>query len=182
MRKLAQALGAKGCETLDAPISGGYLAAAAGTLSVMVGGSQSALDRTLPVFRAYASTIIRAGAVGAGQAAKLAHQLVCSVNVITLLEGVSLGAAAGVDPAVLRRIMQAGVADSSILRLWDDLGPRWKSMLEPRASGAAPSNLQKDLHLVLELAAELGVKLNVCPAASRAADAGSATGRDDPQL
>ncbi len=182
VRSLAQALDARGCATLDAPISGGYLAAAAGTLSVMIGGSQSVLDRALPVLRAYATTIIHAGDVGAGQAAKLAHQLVCSVNVITLLEGLSLGAAAGVDPAVLRQVMQAGVADSSILRLWDDLGPRWKSMLDTRAAGEPLSNLQKDLHLVLELAHDLDVKLNVCPAASRVADDGSATGHDDPRL
>jgi 2-hydroxy-3-oxopropionate reductase len=182
VREFARALDARGCATLDAPISGGYPAAAAGTLSMMVGGPQSALDRALPVLRAYATTIVRAGDVGAGQAAKLAHQLVCSVNVITLLEGLSLGVAAGVEPAVLRQVMQAGVADSSILRLWDQLGPRWKSMLDARAAGDPPSNLQKDLHLVLELAHELDVKLNVCPAASRAADEGRATGHDDPRL
>ena len=182
VRELAQALGARGCATLDAPISGGYLAAAAGTLSLMIGGPQSVLDRALPVLRAYATTIIRTGDVGTGQAAKLAHQLVCSVNVITLLEGMSLGVAAGVEPAVLRQVMRAGVADSSILRLWDDLGPRWKSMLDARAAGEPPSNLQKDLHLVLELAHELEVELNVCPAASRVADDGSATGHDDPRL
>ncbi len=182
VRNVAQALAPRGCATLDAPISGGYLAAYEGTLSLMIGGPQPVLDKSLPVLRAYATTITRAGDIGAGQAAKLAHQLVCSVNVITLLEGLSLGAAAGVEPAVLRKIMQAGVADSSILRLWDELGPRWKNMLNAAAPGSPPSNLQKDLHLVLELAHDLGVNLQVCPAASRAADDGVATGQDNPAL
>lgn len=182
VHKVAQALAAKGCATLDAPISGGYLAAREGMLSLMIGGAQPVLDKALPVLSAYATTITHAGDLGAGQAAKLAHQLVCSVNVITLLEGLSLGAAAGVAPAVLKEIMQAGVAGSSVLRLWDELGPRWKGMLNAAAPGGPPSNLQKDLHLVLELAHELGIDLQVCPAASRAADEGIATGHDNPAL
>ena len=182
VRKLAQVLAAKGCETLDAPISGGYPAARAGTLSVMTGGAQSTLDRALPVLRAFAKVITHAGDVGAGQAAKLAHQLVCSVNVITLLEGMSLGVAGGVEPAVLKQIFREGVADSSVLQRWDDLAPRWKGMLKATAPGLPPSNLQKDLQLVLELAHELGVGLHVCPAESLAADRGMATGHDNPRL
>jgi 3-hydroxyisobutyrate dehydrogenase-like beta-hydroxyacid dehydrogenase len=182
VRKVAGLLAAKDCATLDAPISGGYLAAAEGTLSLMIGGAQSTLDRALPVLRAFATNITRVGDVGAGQVAKLAHQLVCSVNAMTLLEGLALGVAGGVEPAALKQVLREGVADSRVLRLWDDLGPRWKGMLKAAAPGGTPSNLQKDLHLVLELARELGVGLNVSPAASAAADRGVATGRDNPEL
>jgi 3-hydroxyisobutyrate dehydrogenase-like beta-hydroxyacid dehydrogenase len=83
---------------------------------------------------------------------------------------------------VLRQVMQAGVADSSILRLWDDLGPRWKKMLEPTASGTPLPNMRKDLHSALEFAQELGISLYIGSQASLIADAGVATGHDDPSL
>ncbi|HEX2827651.1 MAG TPA: NAD(P)-dependent oxidoreductase [Burkholderiales bacterium] len=182
VREVAEALRAKGIETLDAPISGGYLAAAEGKLSVMAGGSQATLDRAMPALRAFAQSITRAGDVGAGQAAKLAHQLVCSVNVMTLLEGLALGQAGGVEPAVMKRILREGIADSAVLRLWDDLAPRWKGMLAPTPPDVTPPNLRKDLHLVLEYARELGVNLYVATQASLIADSGNATGREDSGL
>ena len=87
VRSIAAALAAKGCPTLDMPITGGYLAAYEGKLVLMIGGAQDALERALPVCRAFAQNILRVGDIGAGQVAKLAHQLVMSVNVIALLEG-----------------------------------------------------------------------------------------------
>ena len=182
VREVAAALKAKGVETLDAPISGGYLAAAEGKLSVMAGGSQETLDRAMPALRAFAQSVTRAGDVGAGQSAKLAHQLVCSVNVMTLLEGLALGTAGGVEPSVLKKILREGIADSAVLRLWDDLAPRWKGMLAATPPDVTPPNLRKDLHLVLDYARELGVNLYVGTQASLIADSGHATGRDDPTL
>jgi 2-hydroxy-3-oxopropionate reductase len=182
VREVAAALREKGSETLDAPISGGYLAAAEGKLSLMVGGSPESLARAEPVLRLLAKNITRAGDVGAGQAAKLAHQLVFSVNVMTLLEGLALGVAGGVETAVLKQILKEGIADSAVLRLWEDLGPRWKGMLEATAPDVTPPNLRKDLHLALEYARELGVNLYVGTQASLIADSGNATGRGDPRL
>lgn len=182
VRDTARAIAAKGGETLDIPISGGYLAAYDGTLSLMVGGASATLERARPVFSTFANQITHAGDVGAGQAAKLAHQLVFATNVIALLEGLSLGAAAGVDPDVMKQILKAGIANSSVLQLWHDLGPRWKDMLKATAPDAPLPNMRKDLHLVLELAEELGVKLPVVTEASRVADAGIAAGHKDPRL
>jgi 2-hydroxy-3-oxopropionate reductase len=182
VQKVAAALAAKGGETLDAPISGGYIAAQDGTLSMMIGGTQSVLDRATPVLHAFAREITLAGAIGAGQAAKLAHQLVFSLNVMALLEGLALGKAAGVDPGVMKTILRDGIAGSSVLALWKDLGPRWKGMLEPTPAGVTPPNMRKDLHLVLDLAHALGIPLYLGTQGSLVADAGAATGRDDPEL
>jgi 2-hydroxy-3-oxopropionate reductase len=182
VQALAGEIGDHGGETLDAPISGGYLAAREGTLSMMIGGRQAVLDRTLPVLQAIANKITRAGPVGAGQAAKLAHQLVFSLNVMALLEGLALGTAGGVEPSVLKRILSEGIADSAVLRLWPDLGPRWKDMLKATDPGSAPPNMRKDLHLVLELAREVGVNLYLGTQASLIADAGVATGHDKAAL
>ena len=182
VREAAEALRARGCDTLDAPISGGLVAAAGGTLSLMVGGAPATLERAEPVLRAFATSITRAGDVGAGQSAKLAHQLVFAVSVMTLLEGLSLGVAGGVEPAILKQIFGDGLADSGVLRAWDDLGPRWKGMLAPTPPDAPLPNLRKDLHLALEYARELGIDLKVAARASVVADSGDATGRKDPAL
>ena len=180
--KIAAALAARGCATIDMPITGGYLAAAEGKLALMTGGAADVLARAAPVFGTFAHIITRAGDVGAGQAAKVAHQLIMSINVLGLLEGLSLGVAGGVDPAVLKQIIRDGIAGSNVLAMWDAMGPRWKGMLEPAAPGRDLPNLRKDMHTALELARELGVKLPVGTQASQTADAGTATGHDNPLL
>jgi 3-hydroxyisobutyrate dehydrogenase-like beta-hydroxyacid dehydrogenase len=101
---------------------------------------------------------------------------------MALLEGLSLGVAGGVEPAAMKEILKEGIARSGVLELWNDLGPRWKGMLDATAPGATPPNMRKDLHLVLELAHELGVNLYVGSQASLIADAGIATGHSDPRL
>lgn len=181
VQRIAQALAAKGTDVLDIPISGGILAAREGRLSLMVGANQATLARARPVLDVFANRITHTGEVGTGQAAKLAHQLVFGLNVMALLEGLALGMAGGVAPEVMKDVLKKGLADSAVLQAWHDLGPRWKGMLAATAPGAMPANLPKDLHLVLEFARELGVELHLGTLASEIADAGRATGREDPR-
>ena len=182
VRSIAQALEPRHAHVLDIPISGGIVAAREGALSVMAGGEDAVVERALPVLKVFAREITRTGGVGSGQTAKLAHQLVFSVNVMALLEGLALGAAGGLEPAVLKEVLRKGLANSAVLQAWPDLGTRWKGMLAPSAPGAPPPNMRKDLHLVLQLAEELGVPLPIASQASRIADAGRATGHGDPLL
>ena len=182
VRKIAAALEAKGAHVLDMPISGGLVAAREGTLSLMVGGDDAVVERAMPVMKVFARDITRTGGVGTGQTAKLAHQLVFSMNVMALLEGLALGAAGGLDPAVLKEVLGKGLANSAVLQAWPDLGPRWKGMLAPTPPGAPLPNMRKDLHLVLDLARELGVPLPVASQASQVGDGGHATGHADARL
>lgn len=182
VRGAAAAIAAAGGATLDAPISGGLVAAREGTLSVMIGGDPQVLERATPVLATFARAVTRAGDVGAGQAAKLAHQLVFSVNVIALLEGLALGTAGGVRPEVMKQILGEGIANSEVLALWPDLGPRWKNMLKATPPDAPLPNMRKDLHMVLDLARALGVPAYLATQSSLIADAGVATGHDDPAL
>ena len=182
VRSIARALEPRHAHVLDIPISGGIVAAREGALSVMAGGEDAVVERALPVLKVFAREITRTGGVGSGQTAKLAHQLVFSVNVMALLEGLALGAAGGLEPAVLKEVLRKGLANSAVLQAWPDLGTRWKGMLAPSAPGAPPPNMRKDLHLVLQLAEELGVPLPIASQASRIADAGRATGHGDPLL
>ena len=182
VQRVAREIAAMGGETLDMPISGGIIAAREGTLSLMVGGAPAVLERARPVFTVFARDITHTGDIGSGQAAKLAHQLVFSVNVMALLEGLALGVAGGVAPEVLKNVLKQGLANSTVLQVWHDLGPRWKGMLKPAAPGVPLPNMRKDLHLVLELAQELGVELPIGDHASRVADAGKAAGHDHPLI
>jgi 3-hydroxyisobutyrate dehydrogenase-like beta-hydroxyacid dehydrogenase len=180
VRRIAQALTARQAHVLDIPISGGIVAAREGALSVMAGGDDAVLERALPVLKVFARDITRTGGVGSGQTAKLAHQLVFSVNVMALLEGLALGVAGGLEPAVLKEVLRKGLANSAVLQAWPDLGPRWKGMLAPSAPGAPLPNMRKDLHLVLQMAEALGVPLHIASQASRTADSGQATGLYSP--
>ena len=180
--KVAEALRAKGCDTLDMPITGGYIAAYAGQLALMIGGTHETLERARPALSAFANVITHAGDIGAGQAAKVAHQLILTVNVIVLLEGLALGVAGGVQPDVLKAILRDGLASSRALEVWKDLGTRWKGMLAPADPSAPLPNLRKDLHTAIELAKALGIEVPVATEASRVADSGIATGHDDPRL
>ena len=182
VRRIAAALASKRAHVLDIPISGGIVAAREGALSVMAGGEDGVIERAMPVLEIFARDITRTGGVGSGQTAKLAHQLVFSVNVMALLEGLALGAAGGLEPGVVKEVLRKGLANSAVLQAWPDLGSRWKGMLAPSAPGAAPPNMRKDLHLVLQLADELGVPLHIASQASRIADAGKATGQGDVRL
>jgi 2-hydroxy-3-oxopropionate reductase len=182
VQKIAKALAERGCDTLDIPITGGYIAAAEGKLALMVGAEETVLARALPVLYTFASVITHCGGVGAGQSAKLAHQLVLTMNVLALLEGLALGTAGGVKADVLKQVLKDGLANSTALQVWHDLGPRWKGMMKPAVPGEPLPNLRKDLHTALELAQELGLDLPVGAYASRIADSGKAAGHDNPAL
>jgi 3-hydroxyisobutyrate dehydrogenase-like beta-hydroxyacid dehydrogenase len=73
-----ESLQAKGLATLDAPVSGGVGGAAAGTLTIMAGGTEAAFARALEFLRAMGKNIIHAGAAGAGQAAKICNNMMPS--------------------------------------------------------------------------------------------------------
>lgn len=180
--RVAQQIAAKGGHTLDIPISGGILAAREGMLSLMVGGDAELLASVMPILKVFADNVTHTGDVGTGQVAKLAHQLVFSTHVMALLEGLALGEAGGVAPDVMKLVLKQGLANSSVLQIWHELGPRWKGMLEAKEAGEALPNMRKDLHLVLEMAQKLGVELPVGNNVSQVADSGKATGHKNPEL
>lgn len=180
--KITKLIAAKGGHTLDIPISGGIIAAREGLLSLMVGGDPELLASVMPVLKVFADHVTHAGDVGTGQVAKLAHQLVFSTNVMALLEGLALGEAGGVDPDVMKLVLKQGLANSSVLQNWHELGPRWKGMLEAKEAGDPLPNMRKDLHLALEMAQKLGVALPVGSNVSQVADSGKAAGHKNLEL
>ena len=96
-RKAADLAKAKGLGVVDAPISGGTAGAAAGTLTFMVGGSESDFASVEPILDAMGSNIIHAGDNGAGQAAKICNNMVLGVNMIAVSEAFMLAKRLGLD-------------------------------------------------------------------------------------
>jgi len=83
---------------LDAPVSGGTAAAAAGTLTFMIGGDEKNFLRAQPIIEAMAKKIVHAGGPGSGQAAKICNNLILGISMIAVCEGFSLGKKLGLDP------------------------------------------------------------------------------------
>jgi len=111
-RVVAEAAEAAGLEMLDAPVSGGTVGAAAGTLTFMVGGSDVAFARAQPILRGMGRTIVQAGGPGAGQAAKICNNMMLAITMIGVSEGFLLGEKLGLDRAKLWAITSTATAQS----------------------------------------------------------------------
>jgi 3-hydroxyisobutyrate dehydrogenase len=96
-RTVTEAARVAGFEMLDAPVSGGVGGATAATLTFMVGGSETAFARGLPVLQAMGKNIVHAGGPGAGQAAKICNNMMLSINMVGVSEGFLLARKLGLD-------------------------------------------------------------------------------------
>jgi 3-hydroxyisobutyrate dehydrogenase len=96
-REVGAAMKAAGFDFLDAPVSGGIAAAAGGTLTFMVGGSQSQFDRARPFLEPMAKAVIHAGDLGAGQAAKICNNMILGATMAATCEAFVLARKLGLD-------------------------------------------------------------------------------------
>ena len=94
-----------GLTMLDAPVSGGTGGAIAGTLTFIVGGEATDLERARPILTAMGKNIFHAGGHGAGQTAKICNNMLLGIQMIGTAEALALGVANGLDPHVLSDIM-----------------------------------------------------------------------------
>lgn len=104
-QRLAKAGTAKGMRVIDAPVSGGVAASAAGTLAFMCGGSEKDVDSARPVLEAMGTNVFRAGEHGAGQVAKICNNMLLAIHMAGTAEALQLGVNNGLDPKVLSDIM-----------------------------------------------------------------------------
>jgi 2-hydroxy-3-oxopropionate reductase len=104
-----------GAEYLDAPVSGGELAAKSGTLTIMVGGTEATFERAKRVLELMGKTITLIGRNGAGQTAKVANQIVVALTIEAISEALVLASKAGADPAKVRQALLGGFASSKVL-------------------------------------------------------------------
>ena len=105
-----------GCGWIDAPVSGGPPACAAGTLTVMAGGDATEIERVRPLMADIAGRFTAMGPSGAGLAAKMINQLIVGCAHAVLAEAVVLAEAAGIDAARIPECLAGGYADSPMLQ------------------------------------------------------------------
>ena len=153
--RLATAFKEKGCDYVDAPVSGGEVGAKAASLTIMAGGSQAAFSRACPLFEIMGKNITLVGEKnGAGQTCKIANQIIVALNIEAVSEALVFASKAGCDPAKVREALMGGFATSKILEVH---GIR---MIERTFDPGFRIRLhQKDLSLALESARALGLSL-----------------------
>ena len=116
-RKIAEALGKRGVDVLDAPVSGGEQGAKNAALSIMAGGSDAAFERAKPILEALGKNIVHVGPSGAGQVTKACNQIVVGVTLEAVAEALALAEASGVDPVKVRAALLGGFAQSKVLEV-----------------------------------------------------------------
>jgi 2-hydroxy-3-oxopropionate reductase len=153
-RLVAEKLAEKGVAALDAPVSGGDVGARNGTLAIMVGGSESALEEARPIFQAMGKTITHVGDPGAGQIAKAANQIMVAAQMVAMGELLLFAQKTGADPRKVVEAIKGGAAQCWTL----DVKPP-RLFAGNRQPGFKSRMMYKDLNIVMETAHEYGVPL-----------------------
>ena len=149
-------LNENGIAFLDAPVSGGVEGAKNGKLSVMVGGDVDVLAQVHHVLSAYALRVTHMGPSGAGQATKAVNQVLVAGIAQAVCEGLAFGEALGLNAESLVPTLAAGAAGNWFL------DKRGASMLASSFTpGFKSALLLKDLHIVQDMAKQLGKEYSV---------------------
>ena len=155
-RKLAREAARKRIGMLDAPVSGGDVAAKQGTLSIMAGGEKEDFEKARPLFEAMGETIVHVGESGAGQVTKAANQIVVALVLEAVSEALVLGSKGGVEPPKLIEVLSGGLAANRAMEVKRD-----KVLDHDFEPGGKVEFHHKDLGIALEAGREYGVALPV---------------------
>lgn len=171
---VAEELGKKGARCLDAPVSGGQVGAEKAILSIMVGGKEEDFNNFMPVFKKLGKTITLCGKNGAGQIVKASNQIQVAMNFVGMAEALVLGAKAGVDPAIIIKVLSGGYAQTRVMDVRGekvvngDFEPGFKSRFH-----------YKDLNIIMKTALDYKVPLPVTGVVHELFTAMVAKGRGD---
>jgi 3-hydroxyisobutyrate dehydrogenase len=173
VRQLSAAAAERGCELLDAPVTGSKPQAAAGQLVFLVGGSATALERARPVLSAMSREIIHLGPTGSGALVKLINNFVCGVQAVAVAEALALIERTGLDAAKALAVLTEGAPGSPLV----------KTLAKRMTTGDFTPNFRlklmaKDLKYAIDEASGHSLPLSTAAAAlstmQKAADAGLA--------
>jgi 3-hydroxyisobutyrate dehydrogenase-like beta-hydroxyacid dehydrogenase len=173
--ELADELRPKGIHIVDAPVSGGAGAADKGELAVMVGADDEAYDKVKPVFKQWASLVVRAGAPGAGTRMKIARNMLTFIGFTAACEASRLAEAAGIDLQKLGRVVRHSDAQSGgpgAIMVRDDTKPLQPDHFVHDMFVHTRGLAEKDLKLALGLGEANGVELPLAEIALRDLAAG----------
>ncbi len=154
VRELGTAATPRGCELLDAPVTGSKPQAAAGELLFLVGGSAVALERARPVLAILGRDAIHLGPAGSGAALKLINNFLCGVQAASIAEALAWIDAAGLDRAKAVAILGAGAPGSPVTRRIAE-----RALQNDFATAFSLRLMAKDLTYALREASARGVEL-----------------------
>ena len=162
-RGAAKRCATRGVLFLDAPISGGSVRAANGTLSVMASGTPDAFAAARPVLGAMAEKVFELGAeAGAGSAMKAVNQLLAGVHIAAMAEAITFAISQGIEPATFMDVIPACAGTSWML---ENRGPHVAA--GDYTPHSAVDIWPKDLGIVLDV----GACSQICGALSGGGDA-----------
>lgn len=115
-KRLERAVEKKGVKLLDAAVSGGYLGAESGTLTIMIGGKKEVFESCRDILNTMGKNIYYLGPIGTGSTLKLVNQLLVGVNEVAVAEAMVLGVKAGLDPDVIFDVISKSAGDSWVFR------------------------------------------------------------------
>ncbi|MGE6168604.1 3-hydroxyisobutyrate dehydrogenase [Aeromonas media] len=153
-RAVGDAAKARGIRFLDAPVSGGVTGAAAGTLTFIVGGESADFEAARPILACMGQNLFHAGALGAGQIAKMCNNMLLAIHMAGTAEALALGVKEGLDPGVLSTIMGKSSGNNWSLERYNP----WPGVMENTPAsrgyegGFMTRLMVKDLGLAMALA------------------------------
>jgi 3-hydroxyisobutyrate dehydrogenase-like beta-hydroxyacid dehydrogenase len=163
IRGLTPLVAQKGATLIDTPVSGSVSVVESGTLTVMVGGDQAALDRARPVLESFAKSIFYLGDIGAGATMKLVvNSLVHSLNV-AVSEALVLAEKAGLDRQAVYDVFEASAAGAPYVKY------KRAAFLQPGEVPVAFSLdlVAKDQELIHDLAEQTGARMDQAEASRK---------------
>ncbi len=170
-REFATRIETLGCQYLDAPVSGGEVGARAASLTIMVGGPESAFGKVKPLFELMGKNITLVGGNGDGQTCKVANQIIVALTIEAVGEALLFASRMGADPGRVRQALMGGFASSRVLEVHGERMVR--RSFEP---GFRIELHQKDLNLALTAARQVGLSLPNTATAQQLFNACSARG------
>jgi 3-hydroxyisobutyrate dehydrogenase len=173
-REMGARLKDHGVAMLDAPVSGGSEGAVAGTLTIMVGGEPTDVERAHDVLHAMGRTVTHLGPIGSGQVAKAVNQVILCGTYLGVAEGVVLAMKAGMDVERLITALAGGAAGSWVLQ-----NRSGRMIADSYPLGFKIALHRKDMAIALELSRSIGAVLPVAALAATFEDGLIAEGHGD---
>ena len=173
-REMGARLKDHGVAMLDAPVSGGSEGAVAGTLTIMVGGEPTDVERAHDVLHAMGRTVTHLGPIGSGQVAKAVNQVILCGTYLGVAEGVVLAMKAGMDVERLITALAGGAAGSWVLQ-----NRSGRMIADSYPLGFKIALHRKDMAIALELSRSIGAVLPVAALAATFEDGLIAQGHGD---
>jgi len=173
-RQLGARATAAGLAWLDAPVSGGTVRAAEGTLTAMVGADSADFERARPVLAAFSKHIFHLGPVGSGSTAKMVNQILVYCNLAATVEAMTLCRKAGADPQAVYDVICTAMGSSAVFE------SRVPSLIDGSyRSGGSLRIALKDLGIIEDTARELTLPMPMSAQATQLFRATAAAGMLD---